>query len=135
MPVNLRHPLTPKKQTENSIPSHGKRHNTFPNRHAQYRKNTESRLRSTTDHPQYVPSNSGQRLSMPLILLAPSDGDKPDWNEYYPSRRPSKHFSKTATLNTGKTQKVGFVRRPISHLKSHRLPVNGVRCPLNSGTQ
>jgi hypothetical protein len=51
-------------------------------------------------------------------------------NQYSPSRQASQHFSITATLNTGNTQKVGFVRRPISHRMSHRLPVNGDSMPL-----
>jgi hypothetical protein len=38
----------------------------FHNRHDKYRKYTESRLRSTTDQPTYVPSTCGQRRSMPL---------------------------------------------------------------------
>jgi hypothetical protein len=37
------------------------------NRHAKYRKYTESRRLSTTAHPPYVPSTSAQRQSMILI--------------------------------------------------------------------
>jgi hypothetical protein len=45
-----------------------------------------------------------------------------------------KTLSITATLSTENTQKVGFVRRPISHLMSDRLSVNGNQCFPNSGT-
>jgi hypothetical protein len=70
---------------------------------------------------------------MPSKLRHPMPS-KTDRKQYYPSRQASQHFSITATLNTGNTQKVGFVRRPISHLMSHRLPVNGNRCLSNFGT-
>jgi hypothetical protein len=43
----------------------------FHNRHVKYRKYTESRLRSTTDQPSYVPSTSGQRQSMPMTRRQP----------------------------------------------------------------
>jgi hypothetical protein len=61
----------------------------FHNRHAKYEKYTESRLASTTDHPPYVPSTSGQRLSMHPILSHPLTAINPTGNIIHLSRRPS----------------------------------------------
>jgi hypothetical protein len=74
----------------------------FHNRHAKYKNYTESRLRSTTDQPSYVPSTSGQRQSMPLKLRHPMTPKNPTGNSIPLSRQASQHFSITATLNTAK---------------------------------
>jgi hypothetical protein len=66
MPLKLRHALTPKKRPEIVFPVTTSVTKLFHNHHAKYRKYTESRLSSTTDHPPYVPSTSDQRQSMPL---------------------------------------------------------------------
>jgi hypothetical protein len=105
MPLKLRHPLTPKKPTGNSIPRVTASVTTlFHNRHAKYRKYTESRLRSTTDQPSYVPSTSGQRQSMPLKLRHPLT----------PKNRPEIVFPVTASVTTL------FHNRHAKYRKIHR---------------
>jgi shikimate kinase len=71
MPLKLRHPLKEKNRPLIVFPVTASVTTLFHNRHAKYRKYTESRLRSTTDQPSYVPSTSGQRYSMPLKLRHP----------------------------------------------------------------
>jgi hypothetical protein len=97
----------------------------FHNRHAIYGKYTEKytqrRLRSTTDQPPYVLSTSGQRQSMPLNHWHPLSVKNLTGKSNFSSPQASQHFAITAMLNTGITQKVCFVRRPISHRMSHRL--------------
>jgi hypothetical protein len=128
MPLELVHPLTPKSPTGSSITVTASVTTLFHNPHAKYRKYTESRLRSTTDQPPYVPSTSGQRQSMPLKLR----------HALTPKKRPEIAFPVTTsvttlcitiTLNTGNTQKFGFVRRPISLRMSHRHPVKPFDAP------
>jgi hypothetical protein len=80
MPMKLRHPLTPKNRPEIVFPVTASVTTPFHNRHAKYRKYTESRLRSTTDQPSYVPSTSGQRQSMPHKLRHPLTSKNPTGN-------------------------------------------------------
>jgi hypothetical protein len=128
MPLKYRHPRKSKNRTGISIPVTASVTTLFRNRHAKYTKYTESRLRSTTAQPPFVPSISAQRQSMPMKNRHPHYDEKPDRKKYSPSPQASQHFSITATLNTGNTQKVAFVLRLLSHRMSHRFPVNGNRC-------
>jgi hypothetical protein len=123
MPLRLRHPLTPKNPTGNSIPVTSSFTTLFHNRHAKCRKYTESRLRSTTDHPPYVASNSGKRQSMHLKQRNPLTPKNPTRIIIFRHCKRHNTFPITATLNTGNIQKVGFVRRPISHRISRQPPV------------
>jgi hypothetical protein len=75
-----RHPLAPNNLTGNSIPVTASVTTLFHNRHAKYRKYTESRRLSTTAHPPYVPSTSGQRQSMLLIHRHPLAANNPTGN-------------------------------------------------------
>jgi hypothetical protein len=106
MPLKLRHPPCCQKiPTGNSIyPSTTSVTTLFHNRHAKYKKYTESRLRSTTDQPSYVPSTSGQRQSMPLKLRHPMP----------PKSRPEIVFPVTASVTTL------FHNRHAKYRKIHR---------------
>jgi hypothetical protein len=70
---------------------------------------------------------------MPLKHRHPLSPKNTIGNSIPPSPQASQHFSITATLNTGSTQKVGVFPRPLSHRIYHRLPVNGSRCSRNAG--
>jgi hypothetical protein len=122
--LKLRHPLTPKIPTGNSIPVTASVTTLFHNRHAKYRKYTESRLRSTTDQPSYayVPSTSGQRQSMPLNLRHPLT----------PKNRPEIVFPVTASVTTL------FHNRHAKYSKIHRKSASfddrsATVCPIDFG--
>jgi hypothetical protein len=97
----------------------------FHNRHAKYRKTQKVGVfppplthRTTLDFRSTAVDDTG--------TSAPSGGKQFERNKYSSSPQASQHFSITATLNTGNTQKVGVFPPPLTHRMSHRLPVNGI---------
>jgi hypothetical protein len=119
--------LRRKTQPGNSIPVTASVTTLFHNRHAEYRKYTESQRLSTTAHPPYVTSTSAQRQSMILIHRQPSEAEYLNRKEYFSSPQAFQHLSINATLNTGNTQKDGVFPPPLTHRMSGRLPVYGNR--------
>jgi hypothetical protein len=128
------HSSTPKGLTGNSIPRQRKRQNTFslPPRQLQgiQTKSSYFRDRSATVCPTDFRSFAVDAPEIAALYNA----KQLDRNKYSPSPQASQHFSRTETLQTGKTRKVVVFPRPLSHRMSLRLPVKKHRYSRDTST-